>query len=240
MDIVIPVGPNPGEELRYCLRSVAAHLPHGRVWLVGEAPGWVEGVEHIPTAQSGNAWQNVKAAMRAVCEHPEVSDPFVLFNDDFYVMEPVASVPVMHLGPLAEVPRGASPGHVRCLQSTREFLVSHGVTEPLSYEVHAPMVVVKAGMWATLDLIGPNHLIRERSVYGNLGRLGGVRVDDVKVRGRDDRIPVGPFLSTSDRAFGLFQVGRHVRASFPAACRYELPSGPAPTPGPGGRVVVTA
>jgi hypothetical protein len=48
-DVVYVVRPgNRNEELRYSLRSIAAHLPHRRVWLAGFCPSWVRNISFIP------------------------------------------------------------------------------------------------------------------------------------------------------------------------------------------------
>jgi hypothetical protein len=78
LDLVVPVREAPtNQQLRYALRSWAAHLPHGQVWIVGHKPVWLNGVRHIPTRQTGTKYANTTTAVRAACEHPEVSDTFL-------------------------------------------------------------------------------------------------------------------------------------------------------------------
>lgn len=238
LDVVVPVGPDCESELRYALRSIAAHLPHRAVWLVGDVPAWAKGARQLPVDAKGTKWERTKANLRAACEHPGVSDRFVLFNDDFYVMQPVSEVPVMHAGYLADWVTGmrariGKTGYVHALHLTRVLLESLGIEDPLSYDLHTPLVVDKAGMLAALDLTVDNPRLCERTIYGNLAGLGGVQVPDVKAYTRTDGLAEGiaaPFLSTSDRAFGLFPIGRLIRDAFPDECAYERPPAPAPNP----------
>lgn len=226
-DLVVPLreGKN-NAQLRYALRSWAEHLPHGRVWLVGFRPYWVGGVEHIPTVQQGTKFQNTTAAVRAACEHPEVSDPWILVNDDFFVMRPLPDgMPVYNRGPIPETERfyaarGGGP-FLQALREARELLVSLGHEAPLSYELHVPLTVGKKQMLDALDA-GPHLDVAKRTVYGNLAGLGGETIPDVKVAFRGPRFDQGSaFLSTMPDSFANGEVGRLIRREFPHPCRYE-------------------
>lgn len=102
MDVVYYVRPGErNEELRYSLRSLQ-NMPHERVWLVGHKPAWVTGVEHIPNRSNGSSPQhNATSHLLAACDAVP-AERFVVFNDDFYVMEPIEHIPALHAGPLSE------------------------------------------------------------------------------------------------------------------------------------------
>ncbi|MFB7496091.1 hypothetical protein ACFC09_15590 [Streptomyces sp. NPDC056161] len=228
LDLVIPVREGgSGESLRYALRSMAANLPHRRVWLVGYRPPWAGGVEHIPTHQAGNTkYKNTTAAMRAVCEHPGVSDTFIYANDDFFLMEPVESMPVFHRGPVREVDayyatRG-NGSYLRGLRETRDLLVSLGHEDPLSYELHVPLPVNKRGMLAALEIGRHLDVLHKRTAFGVLAGIGGTRMRDVKVLHRGPNFnTTSPFLSTMPDSFTNGMVGRHIRATFRRPSPYE-------------------
>ncbi|MEZ7005825.1 hypothetical protein [Streptomyces sp. AD55] len=226
-DLVVPVRQGPvNEQLRYALRSWAAHLPHRHVWLIGYRPAWAQRVRHIPTVQTGTKYQNTTQAVRAVCEHPDVSDPFILMNDDFFVMqEQPDGVPVLHRGPVRQVEayyatRGQGR-YLRGLRETRDLLVSLGHEDPLSYELHVPLTVHKKGMLHALDVGRHLDVIHKRTAYGVLNGIGGEQIEDVKVLWRAPRFPSGPFLSTMPDAFAHGAVGTHIRRAFPQPCPYE-------------------
>ncbi|MFD7516083.1 hypothetical protein ACFV85_14950 [Streptomyces niveus] len=227
MDVVYVVEPGDGnEELRYSLRSLAAHLPHDRVWIAGHRPAWVSGdVGHIPTTQQGSRFRNSTGNLRAACEHPDVSEEFAYFNDDFFVMEPADEVPRWHRGPLDAVIASTRSSLYRRGAQATALLMSRMRLDTdgplLSYEMHAPMVVTKAGMLQALDAGAGLPVLHKRTLYGNMQQLGGDQADDVKVRTLDDGPPDAAFWSTSDAAFTGGRIGVLIRAAFPDPCRYE-------------------
>lgn len=228
-DLVVPVRVGAvNQQLRYALRSWAAHLPHGRVWIVGYRPPWLTGVEHIPTMQRGTKYANTTLAVRKACEHPDVSERFLLVNDDMFVMQPVEEMPVLHRGPVREVEayyaaryrNGGS--YLRGMRETRDLLVELGHPDPLSYELHVPLPATKTGMLAVLDAGRHLDVLHKRTMFGNLAQLGGERIQDVKVLSRSPRFPRdSPFLSTMPDSFTHGLVGQHIRRAFTAPCRYE-------------------
>lgn len=232
MDVVIPLKHGGvHEELRYALRSLAAHLPHRRVWTAGAAPAWAAGLGHIPVAQGRSKYRNTTAAMRAACEHPAVSDPFAWSNDDIFVLRPVPSLPVLHQGPVAQViarhRAGRSRGHtgpyLRGMAATAARLAEYGHPEPLCYELHVPLVVDKEAMLAALDLGAGVAVWHKRTAYGNLAKIGGEESPDCKVHASSLRWhPGGLFVSTSDAAWTRTAAGEYIRGLFPQPCQYEL------------------
>jgi hypothetical protein len=228
-DLVVPVREGRvNEQLRYALRSWSAHLPHGRVWLVGYRPAWVGGVEHIATRQAGSTkYRNTTMAVRAACEHPDVSDDFLLVNDDMFTMQPVDRMPVLHRGRVRDVEayyaaRHPSGAYLAGMRETRELLASLGHPDPLSYELHVPLPVQREQMLTALDAGRHIDVVHKRTLYGNLARIGGSQINDVKILHRAPRGYEGlPFLSTMPDSFTNGFVGRYVRAAFPTPCRYE-------------------
>ncbi|MGW9410304.1 hypothetical protein [Streptomyces diastaticus] len=227
LDIVVPVREGVvHEQLRYALRSWAANLPHRRVWLVGARPSWATNVEHIRTRQGGTKYRNTTVAMEAVCLHPEISDPFIYCNDDFFVLRRLAAVPVFHRGPVAEVEayyatRG-NGRYLRGLRETRDLLVELGHPDPLSYELHVPLPVNKRGMLAALETGRHLDVLHKRTAYGNLAGIGGERMADVKVINRAPGFDTASgFLSTMPDSFTRGAVGGYLRQAFFRPSRYE-------------------
>jgi hypothetical protein len=228
LDLVVPVREAAtNAQLRWALRSWSANLPHRHVWTVGHRLHWLtEEARHIPTRQQGFSYANTTVAMRAACDEPEVSDPFIWVDDDVFVMRPMPDgAPVVHRGPMRELiaaRAGQAGPYVEELRATYGWLTGRGYSDPLSYDVHAPMPVSKAGMTAALDA-APGHDAHKRTVYGVLAELGGERVDDVKITYRAPRGfgPDTPVLSTLPDAFTNGHVGRFIRDAFPRPCRYE-------------------
>ncbi|MGA5497701.1 hypothetical protein ACPCSP_25390 [Streptomyces cinereoruber] len=230
-DLVVPVREVPvNEQLRYAVRSWAQNLPHRRLWVVGYRPWWLDGAEHIPTRQAGTKYANTTAAVRAACEHPEVSENFLLLNDDFFVMDSHPDgMPVLHRGPVRQVEayyaNRASGDYLRGMRQTRALLADLGHDDPLSYELHVPLPVDKAGMLDVLNLGEDVPVLHKRTAYGTLADLGGEQIEDVKIMHRDGRFPkASPYLSTMPDSFTHGQVGAHIRQAFPEPCAYETGS----------------
>jgi len=203
------------EELRFSLRSLK-HLPHGRVWIVGHTHRWLTNVTHIPVEQNpGQKWQSQVWNLQAACQHPDVSERFVMFNDDFFVMKPVSEVPVLHGGPMSAL---VKQGKAEWRHRFRETF-EHCGPDALTYDgIHTPMTFDKERLTQVLADIGDKMLFR--SVYGNRYRVGGTFTTNTKVSG-EEQPPDRTLLSTSDRSFKHYPVGQHIRRQFPEPSPYE-------------------
>ena len=201
------------EELRYSLRSLV-NLPHERVWVVGYKPAWVTGVEHIAGNRKHSPHENAIDNLRLACEH--LGERFIVFNDDFYVMEPIDAVPSWHDGPLAEKlaqVHGAYRNHLRAAASLLP-------ADAVAWTLHIPLVVERDPLDAVLATLDGKVPPEWRTMYGNLTGATGTQHEDVKVRRRRDDVPAGPFLSSSDGTFHWLL--RHLRQRFPVPGPYEV------------------
>lgn len=170
--------------------------------------------------QSGK-WRNLVLALLAAASHPEVSDDFILMNDDFFVMKP-ASPPNWHRGTLAENKRHDVYGNG--FKETQHVLRRLGFREKaVSYELHTPMRMNKHVLRAAIEEVGPRLpvCLHTRTLYGNLTHAGGTRHKDVKVVSPGKTFDYhSAFLSSSLRAW-KGELGKYVRAQFPQMSRYE-------------------
>lgn len=214
------------EELRYSLRALAAFLPVDRVWLVGHRPRWVVNVEYIVSEVRGTTYHCSLTHLTRACEHPDVSEEFVLLDDDFFVLRRMERPPVAHMGPIASVlPEKRDKAYRKALEATEKTLWDWGYPDPLCYELHIPIVLEKALVLEVAERAGEGRLVGAgiRSLYGNVAALGGERMDDVKVGYM--RVPVDldsrSFISTNDSSFRGGLVGKAIRERFPDPSRYE-------------------
>ncbi len=222
-DVVYICRSGENEELRYSLRSLV-NLPHRRVWIFGDAPRWVnrQTVRVAKVIQSGNVYDITNRNIRLACERPGVSDPFVLFNDDFYVMQPIKTVPVLNRGTVEDVlleHRGINSVYVKGMIETRDMLRSIGYRSPLSFELHVPLPVHKAAMLAAIALRGNIYRYHNRTAYGAIAGLTGRTIPDVKVYEKGDQVK-GIWLSSNDATFPL--VKPTLEAMFPTPSMYEV------------------
>ena len=232
MDVVYVVGPGErNEELRYSLRSLR-HLPHGTVWIAGFIPEWVTGVGRIPVEQGGTKYRNSADNVKAACLHPEVSEDFIYFNDDFFVIRPIEEVPVVHRGPLADLlgtdhrrlkmkrPESYRGGR----RDTYRLLRELGHEAPLAYEpLHIPMRFNKRLLLETLRVGEQVPALHYRTLYGNLNAVGGefhpnVKISDRKALPRDG----WAFVSTNEKSFASGKVGQMIRRLLPDPSPYEV------------------
>lgn len=229
MHLVYICRPGQNEELRFSLRSAVVNLPVESVTIVGDAPGWVTGVRRIPGNRYATKAKNVLDNVRIAASAPGVPDDVVLMNDDFFVLNPTVTIPVLYRGPLrAHLDRvsAAWSWWAVSLQNTLRFLQSQGIVDPISYELHVPFPVNREGMRDALARLGgtdADNPPQWRSVYGNLAGIGGTHHTDAKwsqpVAGELE----GPFLSTDDGAFYLGTL-RQLRARFPDPSPFEARS----------------
>lgn len=217
------------EPLRYSLRTLA-NLPHRRVWIAGYRPKWVASeVGHVATLQTGDKFDNSTRNVEAAASHPEVADEFYYFNDDFFIVNPVEDVPLMHREKvrdfIIELYRKwkREYPYLTGMKRTLDLLVELGIEDPLCYEVHAPMVMRKDRLLETMDAGFGVRPLHKRTLYGNMHHdpEESTQVDDCKVA--FSNMPTffpTPFLSTAPRAW-QGRTGEWVRRTFAEPGKYE-------------------
>jgi hypothetical protein len=202
-DVVIPVREGArNEQLRFTLRAIAANFP-ARVLLIGGRPDWAH-LERLPSVQGDDGYTNQVRAMRIACLSDQVSDPFVWWCDDTYLLHPLAEVPRLARSDWAT----ATGEWASRMHRARKTLEQRGLPT-LNYELHIPMLIDKATMLAALD-IGQDM----RTVYGNLAGYAIAEVPDVKLRRISDPWPEGAtFVSTNNATFRKHRA--RIEALFP-------------------------
>lgn len=221
LDVLYFVRDGANEELRLSLRSVAANLPHERVWIVGDKPEWVKNVHFIQGNRRGSKWLNVFDNLRIACRKVD-AERFVVMNDDFYITEPVTEIPPWHRGPLSKHIAMAGNGDWgKSLAATKRFLEERGFDDPLSYELHVPVVMERDKLGTVLrEAMGVRPVPPQwRTLYGNWWHVRSEPAPDVKAH-RHEFSPT-TFLSTTDMTFHNSEPGRWLRARFPSPSPYE-------------------
>lgn len=226
MDVVYVNRDGGNPELAYSLRSLK-NVPHHNVWVVGGAPYWLntDTVRYLPRPQSGSPYTATMDHIMVACCNLEVSDPFMLWNDDFYAMKPV-QVQTLHRGRLADLIRQYSMQRTpwsKGMADAYRVLAGFDLDDPVSYENHIPMIIHKEVMRSAVRVVQRlkmgefSHL---RTLYGNMADLGGVEAPDVKMVRRSDPFPKGPWLSSGDATFRA-TVEPVLRYLFPDLSPYE-------------------
>ncbi|MBQ6395756.1 MAG: hypothetical protein IJH87_05375 [Atopobiaceae bacterium] len=213
-------------ELVHSLRSVERNFPHDRVWFCGGCPDGVEPDRIMRMKQFGaTKWKRVKNMLELVCKNPEVSSDFWLFNDDFFVLEPLEGMEPWFNGTIPEHILRIEGRHsdmpteyTAQLRKAWNALEEAGLPT-LNYALHVPMLVNRKGMLETLRRFPGIPMFRD--LYGNACGIGGIQHEDVKITGMD-RLPEWELCSTSDASFEHGLVGRFLRDMFPKPSRWEI------------------
>ena len=202
------------EELNYSLRSLA-NIPHDKVFMVGGCPSNLKNVTHIPSPQNlSSKFKNTTIALHTAASSPLVSDDFILMNDDFFVVSKIKD-PAKELrlcaGTMNEVlermlkRHGKYSDYMKGMRDTQAFLRNLGCANPISFELHVPIVMNKKNVLAMFDLPGfmDIPIVHKRSVYGNLFINSSCeQIQDVKMYvDRPFKWYEKRFLSCSDKAW---------------------------------------
>lgn len=227
MDYVYICRDGDNEELRYSIRSVIKNATHDSVWVVGGKPDWYLG-NFIQVDDIGNKFENINNCYKVISQASAISNKFVLMNDDFFILGPIGEPPIFHGGSLmAKIERyiamGGTTKYTRVLMEAYKRLVRLGISDPMDYDIHTPMVVDKTKIESFIDLS-----YAPRSMYGNLNNVGGKEINDVKIYNpkRDlyeefDISIMKYFLSTEDGSFDAALP--FLKQAFPEPSKYERP-----------------
>lgn len=93
MDVVYILGKgslSDDKELKYSIRSLHKNmLDMGAVYVVGEKPKTAPLAKHIPAEDKyPKKWQNMLHKVNLACQDSQITDDFLLMNDDFFMLEP--------------------------------------------------------------------------------------------------------------------------------------------------------
>jgi hypothetical protein len=230
MDFVWVCRRGDNEELRYSIRSVLASFPDATIWVVGGKPDWYSG-NFIKTNRVANKYSQVEENLQRLVDNKNISETFVLMNDDFFIVKPVSSIEYFHRGSLASAYEdlvahlGQVDLYANKLSKMLKIIINNfKIDNPLSYELHVPMVMEKSKL---STLLGKGYPMW-RSIYGNKYSVGGTPMADVKVYAHtaydylsfDYLNNDSPFLSTDDGSFKILQ--SYLHELFPNPSKYEL------------------
>lgn len=232
------------EDLRYSLRSVDKFVPVDKVWIVGYKPSWVTNVGYIPVPQTGTKQQNQTSNLIALCNCDEISEDFVLMNDDFFAIKQIENLEEsveICLGLLDKSvikhERGKNNWH-KAFKQVYELLESIGVEKPYyDFESHTPLKMNRKKMLDVLEIpqvkefIKSSKTLHRRTLYRNIYHLNcRILPTDVKILATKDntldKIKVCDWLSVYDNQVGNYKfrdLNNLLHNLFPTPCQYEIP-----------------
>jgi hypothetical protein len=173
-------------ELMLSLRSVEKHLNPERVIVCGHDPDFlsdnVEYIPNFPTKKENDAAWGIKENLLALCNHPDTPDEFLLLNDDYFILQPIANFPYYHKGELRDamerIGSGIYYGHLLATATVlekRKLPTKH-------FDGHWPIVYKKGLLAKTIVMqdwdvpLGPTI----RSLYCNTWGIQGEYAEDIK------------------------------------------------------------
>lgn len=212
MDIVyILERTKDNKELKYSLRSLS-NIEHNKVFIVGDFPSFpITNIRHIHTTKLDSRYKTTTNNIKIACQNKEISEDFILMNDDFYIMNPIKIEDLLlDRGPLQEVVRFYHNNHQNLTKydklveqyylNTKEI----GQNPLKSFELHTPMIINKTKFLSILKVIlSEFEHCNKRSIYGNKFLTNTKTIKDVKVLSTN----INDFdfntnlLSTSDSIF---------------------------------------
>jgi hypothetical protein len=217
------------EELKYSIRSVISSFPDSNIWVVGGKPNWYVGnFIHVP--QVFHKYRNAFENLKEISESDEISETFILMNDDFYIVGPLTQIETFHGLPLVEKVElyeklnGRSP-YTKKLRLTYERLIKLGINDPLDYELHVPMPMEKEKL---KEVLLQRDTFLWRSIYGNMFNVGGKYMEDVKVylngalvaKSHDMKQDKSIYLSSSDSS-SKYMISKILRPQFKSKTKFE-------------------
>lgn len=149
------------------------------IWVVGGKPSWYTG-NYIKSDQSGDKYKNVIGSLKAIVNHQDIPDDFILMNDDFYIIKPIDKIQTYHGGKFENKvelfsKNAKSSYYTSILKNTMRELKNAGIHQPLDYAIHVPIELNKDKLFTVI-----RSRVSIRTMYGNLFSIGGTEVDDVK------------------------------------------------------------
>ncbi len=217
MDVVVPFGPGSlwDLELLYSLRSLHAYVPNvERVFIVGARLWWMKDVHwHAAGDVSGAPNRSVLLKLRGFLNTTELSERFLLWNDDFFLTAPFEDVLHHRTGH-----NTSNDVHGQAYKATRAIL---GDKCERNYELHLPVTMNTSKVRDLLnDLVGMN--VALRTLYFNTYPRPAELITDVKV-GHWNRVPQGGCFSIADRVASDPRFREWVAKRYPEPSPWEWP-----------------
>ena len=186
-------------DLRYSLRSIEKFVPYNKIWIVGYKPKWVQNVEYLPIKQDcGSKWKNSIKNIEAACKCKDISEDFILMNDDFFAIKPIENLEESVNINLGNLDIGIKKfGTIksnwgRGFNYLKDLLEDLNISKPYyNFESHTPMIINKKKYLEVMSLpkvqefMKTSKVLHKRSLYGNyagIGQKGKVLLQDVKIQ----------------------------------------------------------
>jgi hypothetical protein len=215
-------------EIRYSLRSLK-YVKHDNVFIIGHLPRGLKNVIHVPaqdffTNKQCNAIRKVIIA----CSTPQISDDFVLMNDDFFFLREYAEIPyytLKDLNYLLDKYHQVKSKYYYAVENAIKFCKTKRYPQR-NFEVHFPLIINKKKF---LKMFNEKWWLKSptvyRSIYANSTRkIKPIELNkDFKCYTTADlyRLRFGSFISTDNKIVFNPKFRIFINSKFPKKCKYE-------------------
>ncbi len=231
------------DDLRFSLRSLDKYATgFDRVFIAGYRPIYVKGATPVPVRQTGTKYQNVLNNILEAVRNTDISDNFVLMNDDFIALHPVnfEIAPLNYAsGTLADKVQQVS--EMRPSKWRSGFKVAADLLPKVcsyknlwNYAVHTPYILNRQNLLELVEIpevkavLNTDETFLLRVIYGNMYRRRKIEhIRDCKLkRGEDlspERLEFG-WLSVFDGVLGndkYPKLLKYTRKNLGKPCRFE-------------------
>jgi hypothetical protein len=245
MDLVYIVKESEqNNDLKYSLRSVEKFVPHDKIWIVGYKPSWVTNVEYLPVKQNDTKWKNSVNNIIAACKCPDISEDFILMNDDFFAIQPIYNLKAsvnLSLGLLDDAVKKQQEKQYnsnwgKAFLYVQQLLKSLKIGEPYyNYESHTPLLINKEKYLEVMNLpevqefMKTSKVLHKRTLYKNIAKTIPTMLEkDVKIAQKNDdtnfKKNICGWLSVYDNQVGNKNfpiLNKLLKELFPEKCKYE-------------------
>lgn len=252
IDIVIPLRselqPSANHELKYALRSIEQYLENaGKVFIIGSCPEWLnlQTVEYIPYKEINwfnQLTRNIHEKLKLACISYKVSNEFLYFNDDHFLLDKVDATkyPFYHGG----VEFGGKGQYRKAtVPNTLALLLAEGHKNVYNYDVHTPLLINKnqyLNKIGTLDWKKDfGYCIKTAYAYLTGAFVHGVPFDDMKMHEAPTKVEQVELMtmnrhifSTGEKAFKMRHdesgayipnsILKFMEETYPRKSKYEI------------------
>jgi hypothetical protein len=221
-------------ELRFSLRSIEKNFADaGKIFVVGECPGWLTGITHIPAPDKyDNKILNAIVKYTVAASDPRIGKDFVLMNDDIFFIRKTQAHDIKffsrgRLREMCDLHPSKGGYYYHSLRDTEKRLDVMGIPNAIDFEVHSPIIFNKEKLLSVMGMVGTAKAYAMRSCYCNLTNKEPVTVTDFKAANIGEFAMQGirsgnRFLSIND-ALVMDEIFREwMLTQFPRKCRYEI------------------
>ena len=166
-------------DLRMALRSIDKHLTgHGNIYLIGDKPGWVKNVIHIPKTDTTRKQYSIYNKFLTAANNESVSDNFIRWDDDVYLLEllDVSGIKDWYEGTLKEWSiKNINTLYRNVVKNTMKLF-----PDGLYYDVHAPRIFNKEKYREMSKYDWARNEYLTKSTYFNMVQADPVPMPDPK------------------------------------------------------------